>query len=94
MQVEPTAVQKRQLVEAHGIEALFLEPVYRSRGYGRRLVRHVQQLRSGPLTVDVNESRNDAARGFYEALGSVVVGRSPLDETGRPDPLLHLRREA
>ena len=42
--------------------------------------------------MDVNEE-NQAARGFYEALGFVVVGRSPLDETGRPHPLLHLRRE-
>lgn len=80
-------------LSTHAIEALFLEPVYRRRGYGRRLVQHAQQLRSGPLTVDVNEE-NDAARGFYEALGFVVVGRSPLDETGRPHPLLHLRREA
>jgi putative acetyltransferase len=80
-------------LSAHAIEALFLDPVFRSRGYGRRLVQHAQQLRSGPLTVDVNE-QNDAARGFYEALGFVVVGRSPLDETGRPHPLLHMQREA
>jgi putative acetyltransferase len=80
-------------LSAHAIEALFLEPVYRRHGYGRCLVQHAQQLRSGPLTVDVNE-QNDAARAFYEALGFVVVGRSPLDETGRPHPLLHLRRQA
>jgi putative acetyltransferase len=80
-------------LSAHAIEALFLEPVYRRRGYGRCLVQHAQQLRSGPLTVDVNE-QNDAARAFYEALGFVVIGRSPLDETGRPHPLLHLRRQA
>ncbi len=80
-------------VSAHAIEALFLEPAYRRRGYGRRLVAHAQQLLGGALTVDVNEE-NDAARRFYEALGFVVVGRSPLDETGRPHPLLHLRREA
>jgi putative acetyltransferase len=80
-------------LSAHAIEALFLEPVYRRRGYGRRLVAHAQQLRNGALTVDVNEE-NEAARRFYDALGFVVVGRSPLDETGRLHPLLHLRREA
>jgi putative acetyltransferase len=80
-------------LSAHAIEALFLEPMYRRRGYGRRLVAHAQQVRSGALTVDVNEE-NDGARGFYEALGFVVVGRTPLDETARPHPLLHLRREA
>jgi putative acetyltransferase len=79
-------------ISAHAIEALFLEPQYRRRGCGRRLVAHAQQLRAGALTVDVNEE-NDAARRFHEALGFVVVGRSPLDETGRPHPLLHLRRE-
>jgi putative acetyltransferase len=79
-------------LSAHAIEALFLEPNCRRRGYGRLLVAHAQQLRSGRLSVDVNE-QNAAARGFYEALGFVVVGWSPLDEMGRPHPILHLRRE-
>jgi putative acetyltransferase len=57
------------------------------------LVAHAQELRGGALTVDVNE-QNAAARGFYEALGFDVVARSLLDETGRPYPILHMRREA
>ena len=73
------------------IAALFLEPAFHGHGGGRRLVAHAQALRDGPLTVDVNE-QNPAARGFYEALGFVVVGRSPLDDDGRPFPVLHLRR--
>ena len=77
----------------HDIAALFLEPGWRGRGGGRRLVAHAQGLRAGHLTVDVNE-QNPAARGFYEALGFVVVGRSPLDDDGRPFPVLHLRRAA
>ena len=75
----------------HDIAALFLEPARRGQGYGRRLVAHAQQLRGGQLTVDVNE-QNPAARGFYEALGFRVVGRSPLDDGGRTFPLLHMRR--
>ena len=75
----------------HDIAALFLEPVCRGQGGGRRLVAHAQQLRDGDLTVDVNE-QNPAARGFYEALGFVVVGRSVLDDGGRPFPVLHMRR--
>ena len=74
------------------IEALFLEPAHLGRGGGRRLIAHAQELRGGALTVDVNE-QNAAARGFYEALGFDVVARSPLDETGRPYPILHMRRE-
>lgn len=73
------------------IEALFLEPAAHRRGGGRRLVEHVQTLRGGALTVDVNEA-NEPARAFYERLGFIVVGRSALDDTGRPFPLLHLRR--
>lgn len=77
----------------NGIEALFLEPTYRGQGYGRLLVAHAQERLGGAVTVDVNEE-NAAGRKFYEALGFVLIGRSPLDETGRPHPLLRLRREA
>ena len=76
----------------NAIEALFLEPAHLGRGGGRRLVAHAQELRGPALTVDVNED-NAAARGFYEALGFEVVARSPLDETGRPYPILHMRRQ-
>jgi putative acetyltransferase len=75
------------------IAALFLDPAGRGRGGGRRLVAHAQELRGTSLTVDVNE-QNPAAVGFYEALGFVVVSRSPLDGDGRPFPLLHMRRPA
>lgn len=79
-------------VEGDSIAALFMEPAHRGRGGGRRLVSHAQGLRGGALTVDVNEQNIDA-RGFYEALGFAVVGRSALDDTGRPHPILHMRRE-
>jgi putative acetyltransferase len=75
------------------IAALFLDPAARNRGAGRRLIEHAQSLRDGELTVDVNE-QNLAAVGFYEALGFVAVGRSPLDDEGRPFPLLHMGRAA
>jgi putative acetyltransferase len=75
------------------IAALFLEPAARGKGGGRRLVEHAQALRGGELTVEVNE-QNPAACGFYRALGFVVVGRSPVDDDGRPFPLLHMRRPA
>jgi len=75
------------------VSALFLDPDHRGQGGGRLLVAHAQALRGGALTVDVNE-QNPAARGFYEALGFEVVGRSPVDDDGRPFPLLHMRRSA
>ena len=71
------------------LEALFLSPESAGRGGGRRLVEYARKLKR-PLLVDVNE-QNPRARKFYEALGFVVVGRSELDSTGRPFPLLHMR---
>jgi putative acetyltransferase len=71
------------------MEALFLAPEFHRCGGGRRLVQHAQKLK-GELTVDVNE-QNPAACRFYEACGFVVEGRSELDSTGRPFPLLHMR---
>lgn len=73
------------------IEGLFLDPAHRGRGAGRTLVAHAQRLATGALRVDVNE-QNPAARGFYEALGFEVTGRSPTDGAGRPYPLLHMTR--
>jgi putative acetyltransferase len=74
------------------VEALFLAPEFLRCGGGRRLIRHAQELK-GELTVDVNE-QNPAARLFYQACGFVVEGRSELDSTGRPFPLLHMRLRA
>jgi putative acetyltransferase len=74
------------------IAALFMDAANRGQGGGRRLVSHAQELRGGDLTVDVNE-QNVMARGFYEALGFRVVGRSPVDDMGLPFPILHMRRE-
>jgi putative acetyltransferase len=75
------------------IEALFIDPDYQGQGGGKLLVAHAQRLGAGALAVDVNE-QNEAALGFYEALGFSVVGRSPTDAGGRPLPTLHMKREA
>ena len=81
-------------VAGDAIDALFLDPAYRGRGYGRRLVEYAQAMRPGhSLTVDVNEQNEGACR-FYATLGFFVVRRSPLDDAGRPFPLLHMRRAA
>jgi putative acetyltransferase len=74
------------------MDALFLAPEFHRRGGGRRLVQFAQALK-GELTVDVNEQNPTACR-FYEACGFVVEGRSELDDTGRPFPLLHMRQRA
>src|SRR5215217_7855721 len=75
------------------IEALFIDPDYHGQGGGKFLVAHAQSLAAGALAVDVNE-QNEAALGFYKALGFSVVGRSPTDAGGRPFPILHMKRAA
>jgi putative acetyltransferase len=73
------------------IEGLFIDPDHRGQGGGSTLVAHAQRLAVSSLAVDVNEQNEDAMR-FYAALGFLVVGRSPTDGSGRPFPLLHMRR--
>ena len=47
-------------------------------------------LAQGARSVDVNE-QNPQALGFYLRLGFVRHGRSPVDGSGKPFPILHLR---
>jgi len=69
--------------------ALFIAPAFRGLGVGRSLVEHALGLQP-VITTDVNE-QNAQAVGFYERLGFVRTGRSPIDEYGRAYPLIHLR---
>ncbi len=72
------------------IDALFIDPAHHGRGVGRALVDHAASLSDG-LTVDVNE-QNEGACAFYRKLGFHQMGRSELDDSGRPFPILHLAR--
>jgi Acetyltransferases len=71
------------------IEMLFVDPDYHKMGIGSRLIKHAETIKGSHLQVDVNE-QNDAAYAFYKGLGFVRIGRSELDGSGRPFPLLHL----
>lgn len=76
-------------VEGDKVEMLFIHPTWRGRGAGSRLLRYAVDV-LGAQSVDVNE-QNEQAVGFYLQMGFKVEGRSELDSTGRPFPLLHLR---
>jgi putative acetyltransferase len=71
------------------IEMLFVDPEYHGMRIGSRLIKHAQQLKGSTLQVDVNE-QNSGACAFYKRFGFVQIGRSELDSSGKPFPLLHL----
>jgi putative acetyltransferase len=74
------------------IGGLFVSPAAHRRGVGRALVEHAAALR-GPLSVEVYEA-NESARAFYARLGFLPLARKPLDDQGRPVPLIRLARPA
>lgn len=76
-------------VEGGKVEMLFIHPVWRGRGIGGCLLRYAVNM-LGARLVDVNE-QNEQAVGFYLRMGFEVEGRSELDSTGKPFPLLHMR---
>ncbi|QIA65109.1 GNAT family N-acetyltransferase [Vibrio astriarenae] len=70
------------------VEMLFISSEARGRGVGKVLLRYaIQQL--GAMEVDVNE-QNPQAAGFYKHMGFKVVSRSPIDDMGKPFPILHM----
>ena len=42
------------------------------------------------ISVDVNE-QNPQAVGFYQHMGFHVISRSPIDDMGKPFPILHMK---
>ncbi len=76
-------------VDGVEVAMLFIHPDWRGQGIGRRLMEYAINTR-GATAVDVNE-QNEQAVGFYRRMGFEVVGRSPLDNEGRPFPILYLR---
>lgn len=71
------------------IEMLFILDAARGKGVGKALLNYaIEQLAANK--VDVNE-QNLLAVGFYQHMGFKVASRSPLDDMGKPFPILHMR---
>ncbi|WP_087022747.1 GNAT family N-acetyltransferase [Thaumasiovibrio subtropicus] len=70
------------------VEMLFVSNEARGQGVGKILLTYaIEQL--GVRNVDVNE-QNPLAVGFYEHMGFRVASRSPVDDMGKPFPILHM----
>ncbi|MGO1833695.1 MAG: GNAT family N-acetyltransferase [Actinomycetaceae bacterium] len=75
-------------VSGESLEMLFVNALRRGQGIGTALLSFVVAER-GVRTVDVNEQNEDAVE-FNRRRGFAPVGRSELDDQGRPYPLLHM----
>ncbi|CAM3034085.1 GNAT family N-acetyltransferase [Vibrio neptunius] len=70
------------------VEMLFVLDAARGKGVGKALLQYaIKHL--GVNKVDVNE-QNPMAVDFYKHMGFHVESRSPVDDMGKPFPLLHM----
>ncbi|MDO6428566.1 GNAT family N-acetyltransferase [Thalassotalea sp. 1_MG-2023] len=72
------------------IEMLFVIEAAQGKGIGKLLLQYAIDSYAVNY-VDVNE-QNPKAVGFYQHFGFKVTSRSPLDDLGKPFPILHLSR--
>lgn len=75
-------------ISGKSLEILFVDASQHGHGIGAALLSFVVAQR-GVTKVDVNE-QNARAADFYRHHGFAQVGRSELDDQGRPYPILHL----
>ena len=67
---------------------LFIHPGFRGKSIGKTLLDYSINI-LGVTKVDVNE-QNEQAVGFYKHCNFKTIGRSELDSTGKPYPILHM----
>lgn len=77
-------------LDGERIEMLFVDPDYHGQRIGSELIGHAERMKGPGLQVDVNE-QNEGAYAFYSRYGFVQTGRSEVDGSGKPFPLLHMK---
>lgn len=76
----------------HHLDMLFLHPDYFGKGIGGRML-HFAIHHLGVTKVDVNEDNVNAVR-FYAHAGFHTTGRRPVDDSGKPYPILTMELQA
>ncbi|OAD90732.1 GCN5 family acetyltransferase [Aequorivita soesokkakensis] len=70
------------------LQMLFIHPEHRGKSIGKTLLEYaINSLKVNK--VDVNE-QNEQAVGFYQHCSFETIGRSELDASGKPYPILHM----
>ena len=78
-------------IQGHRLEMLFLSPEARGKGFGKALLQYgIDHWGVSELTVN---KQNPQAIGFYQRMGFTTYKERPLDEEGRPYPLLYMKRQ-
>ncbi|MDZ5610038.1 GNAT family N-acetyltransferase [Bacillus pseudomycoides] len=77
------------VINQNHLEMLFLDPNEIGKGYGKQII---QLLINdfGIKTVDVNKD-NENAKKLYLKNGFSIVSEKPIDNSGCPYPILHLK---
>ena len=75
-------------VHQHKIEMLFVLNAARGQDIGSVLLKYAMDCLAA-TKVDVNK-QNPRAVGFYQHHGFCIASRSPLDDMGKPFPILHM----
>ena len=70
------------------LEMLFLKPTYIGKRIGKQMMQYALE-KLAVSKVDVNEG-NQAAYEFYARFGFKVLARKPLDDCGKPYPILQM----
>jgi putative acetyltransferase len=75
-------------VSEGNLEMLFIHPENKGKSIGKSLLDYAIN-HFNVTKVDVNE-QNEQAVGFYKHCGFITKGRSELDASGKPYPILHM----
>ncbi|GAA3197425.1 GNAT family N-acetyltransferase [Lentilactobacillus kefiri] len=70
------------------LEMLFIAPGHRGQGIGKQLIQ-LGITKYGVTQTTVNE-QNTQALAFYQHMGFSTIQRFPIDDEGRPYPLLKM----
>lgn len=77
--------------EGVNLVMLFLHPEYIGKGIGKAVFRHIEGVHN-ITKLEVNE-QNPLAVAFYQKMGFEITARKPVDDLGKPHPILIMQKQ-